>query len=54
MVIKEAEPDTAQLSENSGETAQPITLAAYEKYAFVYEQNPDFVGWISIEGTNID
>ena len=27
---------------------------AYEKYAAVYEQNNDFVGWISIEGTNID
>lgn len=54
MVIKEAEPDTAQPSENSGETAQSITLTAYEKYASVYEQNPDFVGWISIEGTNID
>jgi sortase B len=54
MVIKEAEPDTAQPSENSGEIEQPITLTAYEKYASVYEQNPDFVGWISIEGTNID
>ena len=27
---------------------------AFEKYAVVYEQNSDFVGWISIEGTNID
>lgn len=54
MVIKEAEPDTAQPSENSGETVQPITLTAYEKYASVYEQNHDFVGWISIEGTNVD
>lgn len=27
---------------------------AFEKYAAVYEQNSDFVGWISIEGTNID
>lgn len=27
---------------------------AFEKYAAVYEQNSDFVGWISIENTNID
>ena len=29
-------------------------LAAFEKYAAVQEQNSDFVGWISIEGTNIN
>ena len=27
---------------------------AFEKYAAVYEQNSDFVGWISTPGTNID
>ena len=27
---------------------------AFEKYRAVYEQNSDFVGWISIDGTNID
>ena len=27
---------------------------AFEKYSAVYEQNSDFVGWISIDGTNID
>ena len=40
------EPDT------TAETAPPIT--AYEKYAAVYEQNNDFVGWISIDGTKIN
>ena len=35
------------------ETPQP-EKTAFEKYAAVYEQNSDFVGWISIEGTNID
>ncbi len=35
------------------ETIDP-SLAAFEKYAAVYEQNSDFVGWISIEGTNIN
>ena len=32
----------------------PPEQTAFEKYAAVYEQNSDFVGWISIEGTNID
>ena len=27
---------------------------AFEKYRAVYEQNSDFVGWIFIDGTNID
>ena len=27
--------------------------AAYEKYKALYEQNNDFIGWISIEDTNI-
>ena len=27
---------------------------AFEKYAAVYEQNSDFVGWITIDGTNIN
>lgn len=40
--------------EETGETEVPPALTAYEKYAAVYEQNPDFVGWISIDGTNID
>lgn len=29
-------------------------LIAFEKYAAVFEQNSDFVGWISIDGTNIN
>ena len=28
--------------------------SAFEKYAAVYEQNNDFVGWITIDGTRID
>ena len=27
---------------------------AYEKYGALYEQNNDFVGWIQIDGTNIN
>ena len=29
-------------------------MMAFEKYGAVYEQNRDFVGWISIDGTNIN
>ncbi len=28
--------------------------AAYEKYGALYEQNSDFAGWISIEGTKVN
>ena len=44
----------------SGNTADEVSgefdpsLIAYEKYAAVREQNSDFVGWISIDGTNIN
>ena len=49
LVEEETPADVPQESETET-TAQ----TAYEKYAAVYEQNTDFVGWISIEGTNID
>ena len=33
---------------------EPEELTAFEKYAEVYAQNSDLVGWISIPGTRID
>lgn len=36
------------------EAPEETPVTAYEKYAAVYEQNPDFAGWITIPGTNID
>ena len=36
------------------ETEQLPELTAFEKYRAVQEQNSDFVGWLSIPGTNID
>lgn len=37
------------------ETESPLPeQTAFEKYKAIYEQNSDFVGWISIGGTNID
>lgn len=38
---------------NAPEETEPLMTAA-EKYAAVYEQNSDFVGWITIDGTNIN
>lgn len=43
-------------SDNAAEPTEPVPVevSAYEKYAAVYEQNNDFVGWLCIEGTNIN
>jgi sortase B len=41
------------VTEGNVENFDP-SLAAFEKYAAVYEQNTDFVGWISIDGTSIN
>lgn len=50
-LVQDETPPTNKPQES--ETPQP-EQTAFEKYAAVYEQNSDFVGWISIEGTNID
>ena len=51
-------PGTApsQTGNNAGNNTGEIdpALMAFEKYGAVYEQNRDFVGWISIDGTNIN
>lgn len=33
---------------------EPKKISPYEKYASVYEQNSDLVGWITIDGTSIN
>jgi len=33
---------------------EPKKISPYEKYAPVYEQNSDLVGWITIDGTSIN
>ena len=45
-----------QTGNNAGSNIGEIdpALLAFEKYGAVYEQNRDFVGWISIDGTNIN
>ena len=36
------------------EDAAQLVMTAYDRYKAVYAQNSDFVGWISIDGTNIN
>ena len=57
--LVQTEPAVPEESDAAAETGtteenEPAGLSAYETYAAVYTQNPDFVGWIRIEGTNID
>ena len=51
MVVNETKPDAAEQPEETSKPESPPALTAYEKYAAVYEQNPDFVGWISMSLT---
>lgn len=49
------QPEASEESTDGEELPTSETvLTAYDKYAAVYEQNADFVGWISIDGTNIN
>ena len=47
-------PQSETENPNGEEVAVPEAELAYEKYGALYEQNSDFVGWIYIEGTNIN
>ncbi len=38
----------------SGEAEEETELTVLEEYAAIYEKNPDFAGWIQIEGTTVD
>ena len=54
--VKESEetarPEESELCEEELEAAQ--AALAREKYGALFEQNNDFIGWISIDGTNIN
>ena len=63
LIVEETQPatephaeDTGSLPMESEETTEPVAaeMTAYEKYSAVYAQNNDFVGWLCIEGTNIN
>ena len=47
--------ETEPASADTPQETEPLPeLMAFEKYRAVQEQNSDFVGWLSIPGTNID
>ena len=51
-------PQKATEAEESGLNAEELAAAeaalAHEKYDALFEQNNDFIGWIKIEGTNVN
>lgn len=51
--VETPQPGTTPGIGDSMEEPDP-ELIALEKYAAVHEQNSDFVGWVSIDGTNIN
>lgn len=47
--------ETEPVPADTPQETEPLPeLTAFEKYRAVQEQNSDFVGWISVPGTNID
>ena len=60
LIVEETQRSTESYAEDAGtqpaEPTEPAAaeMTAYEKYAAVYAQNNDFVGWLCIEGTNIN
>ena len=52
LVKEDVEPPTLELADDSA--PEPEELTAFEKYADVYAQNSDLVGWITVPGTRID
>ena len=47
--------ETESAPADTPQETEPLSeLAAFEKYRAVQEQNSDFVGWLSVPGTNID
>jgi len=52
--VENPQPGTAPGETGDNSIAPDPALTAFEKYRAVYEQNSDFVGWITIDGTNIN
>lgn len=52
LVKEDVELPTLELADDP--VQEPEELTAFEKYADVYAQNSDLVGWISIPDTRID
>lgn len=57
LIVEETVDDETSdnvIKESSTEITEPKRITPYEKYKSVYAQNNDYVGWISIDGTNIN
>lgn len=50
----ETDPVDEDESPSIEETETPAVQTSCDKYLPLYEKNNDFIGWISIEGTNVD
>jgi sortase B len=53
-VTKPAVPDEETTEATEEELALQETELAQQKYSAMFEQNQDFIGWISIDGTNVN
>lgn len=57
--VEDTETDEVSETDESAELTEEEILAlqtklAHEKYGALFEQNQDFIGWISIDGTSIN
>ena len=54
LIVDTGSPENTEPDATNTDISVDERILAYEKYSALYEQNNDFVGWISIEGTNIN
>ena len=52
--VETPQPGTVPGVGDTTEEEPDLEMVAFEKYAAIHEQNTDFVGWVSIDGTNIN
>ena len=52
--VETPQPGTTLGAGDTTEDEPDLEMVAFEKYAAIHEQNTDFVGWVSIDGTNIN
>ena len=53
-LIPDESPRQESSPEPDGETESSQGMTSAEKYADVFAENPDCIGWLRIDGTNID
>ena len=52
--VETPQPGTIPGVGDTTEDEPDLEMVAFEKYAAIHEQNSDFVGWVSIDGTSIN